>query len=963
VPAVPVDPLVGRDGELAVLRTQLGLARNGSTRVLLVGGEAGVGKTSLLATFVGGPDTAGCQVLWGQSVELGSDGVPFTPLVGALRGLVAAVGRDAVARAAGPGRADLARLLPELGPASPPSEGGRGRVFESVTGLLERGAETRPMVLVLEDLHWADPSTRELLAYLVRSLRDTRVLIVASYRTDALHRGHPLRPYLTELERDPRVCRLEVGRLDREGTRTLLERLLPAQPTPDVLDVVFERSEGVPFFVEELASLGLRWEDRLPDSLRELLLARVEPLRPATKEVLRVAAVGGSRVAHDLLETVAGVPAEELDEALREAVDAQIMVVDHARAGYTFRHALLQEAIHDDLLPGQHGRLHVRWAQALADQAELTASQAVTLAHHWFAAHDVQRAFAASLRAADATHAVYALREELHMLQRALELWDQVPDAEQVSGSDRAALLARASRTAWQAGAEDRARALIVAALDAVDPDTEPERYAQLLVFSVKCGSIGAIGSSDDVLAEALRRCREGSPDRAEALAMLAALRLVQDRLPESVQIASDAIVAARAAGAPGTEVAATLTRASALGGMARYEEAMAGMEHSRQLAEQLGDDQGLIRHGANLGDMLLGMGRFTDAVTVSREGRRHAVARGLERSSATFLAGNEAEALISLGDWAAADALVTEALRLDPVRTSQVHLLTQRAHLLLWRDGPAVAAPSLDRLAVMRRWFPDMPQYTVPVGRLAVEHALATGDVSRALAVAADPDSGLDGPMHPSVAGPALFAAARAVAAGRAAGLPAAEEVASLVACARERIPPLAAPWDLVLDAQLTPEPRWGAVVEAFADPAVEGPVIVAVLAALEYARALLDLDRADEAEPVLAQAAARVAELGSRPLQQAVTDTARHGRLTLGIRAAAKSATPSAFGLTPREEEVLRLVTAGRSNRAIAEELVISQKTASVHVSNILAKLGVRTRGEAAALAHELAAARAAG
>ena len=391
-------PLVGRDAEIEVLRADVERAWSGVTRCVLIGGEAGIGKTSLagaLDTLAGEVDPAG-RAVWGQCVDLGADAMPYTPFLPVIRTLAANLGEQGMEEALGAGRGELARLLPDLGPpaVAVEAEVGRGRLFETVARLLEHAAAHRPLVVVLEDLHWADASTRELVSFLVRTLQDTQVLLAVTYRADEMHRRHPLRPLLAELERHPRVSTLSVGRLEPAQVEVLLGSLRADHPSRAVVADVVERSGGVPFYVEELATRSPG--QPLPDTLRDLLLVRVEALSPSAQQVLAAAAVGGARVAHADIVHVSGLESDGLDGALREAVDARLLLVDRELPGYVFRHALLREAVLDDLLPGQQTALHERWARVLQqrlDTSGVEAGLAVRVAHHWYAALDLPRAF------------------------------------------------------------------------------------------------------------------------------------------------------------------------------------------------------------------------------------------------------------------------------------------------------------------------------------------------------------------------------------------------------------------------------------------------------------------------------------------------------------------------------------------------------------------------------------------
>ncbi len=488
--------LVGRDAELQQLADALKRARSGEAAVVLVGGEAGAGKTRLVEEFTARAGAGGVRVLVGRCLELGEEGLPFAPFAGALRD---ALRQDGPAIFGGQEQ-DLARLLPELGPAGPPSgadlDAGRGRFFDLVAGLFERIAAERPLVLVIEDLHWADRSTRDLVGFLLRSGRGGRAMLVATYRTDELHRGHPLRPFLAELDRVRSVERLELDRLDRDATAAILADLRGAVPTAATVDNIHSRSQGNPFFIEELAACP-DGGCSLPDTLRDLLLARVDQLPEPSQQVLRIAAAGGQRIGHRLLTHVAGVSELELDSALRAAVAAQLVVADADGDGYEFRHALVREAVHDDLLPGEHARLHARYAAAIeADPGLVGASRApIEIAHHWYSAHDHARALVAAFEAAHAAGERYAFAEQQRLLERVLELWEQVPAEVRPAGADRLGVLERTLIAAIAAGDFGRALKLTKAGLKEVDREEEPLRAARLLEQQAKV--LRLLGKSD----------------------------------------------------------------------------------------------------------------------------------------------------------------------------------------------------------------------------------------------------------------------------------------------------------------------------------------------------------------------------------------------------------------------------------------------------------------------------------
>jgi len=480
---------VGRAAESARLAAARDRAAAGTPTVVVVGGEAGVGKSRLVGELAAGSRAAGATVLTGGCVELGGEGLPFAPVVAVLRMLARGLGGAGLATAVPePARSELARLLPELGP--PPVGGpepprphpgsAQRRLFELLLGLLERLADRRPTILVVEDLHWADRSTRNLLAYLVRNLRHGRLLLLLTYRSDELHRRHPLRPLLAELERDPRVERLELGCFDLGEVAAQLTGILGVAPPTRFVERVHARSGGNALFVEELAAAA-GGAPPASGGLREVLLARIEPLPEPARKLLRVVAVGGGRVGHELLAEVAGLPAPELLAGLRAAVSARVLLVDAHDGGYGFRHALVKEAVDDALLPGERCRLHARLAAALRQAGAgipgVDPARAAELAWHWYAAHDLERALPAAVDAGLAAERSYAFAEAQHHFERALELWELVPAA---PGLDRVALLGRAAEAAANAGGTERAISLIRGALAEVDPARDPRRAGLL---------------------------------------------------------------------------------------------------------------------------------------------------------------------------------------------------------------------------------------------------------------------------------------------------------------------------------------------------------------------------------------------------------------------------------------------------------------------------------------------------
>ncbi|HYI55773.1 MAG TPA: AAA family ATPase [Microlunatus sp.] len=945
--AQPVRALVGRAEELSRLRDLLdGVLVDGS-RLALIGGDAGSGKTTVVDAFVHDLATTaadrGAQVIRGQCVPLGGDGLPYAPIVGALRELITRHGRDQVLEWAGASRVGLGALLPDL--ISPPTEPEslRLQLFEAVARLWESAARTGPLVVVIEDLHWADESTRHLLRFLTGALTDAPVLVIATYRTDELDRRHPLRPFLAEVGRLAGVTRWEIGGLSRAEVAELLARLLGRTPSGVAVDLVHRRSEGLPYFVAELATSASRGCVDMPDTLRDALNVRVQRLSDRAQETLQVAAVAGPRVDHLLLEAISDRSPADLDTDLREAVDGGILIVDED--GYLFRHALLREVVHEDMLPGRHTRLHARFAALLEERPELAAGTAsVEIAHHWSAAHDVDKAFRWSLTAAEAGSSAHF--EALKMYERALELWDRVAAPELVAGS-HVSLLDRAAISARDAGEIERSLALTKQALAETPADAEvtdvirrwTER-GQRLSSLMRPGAIESLRTAVDLLppdAEPKFRARV-----LNQLAMVSTLSGV-----DATEEAREAVAAAVEASSPVTESHARNTLGVCLVIRGQEDEGLAQLVRAGELGQ--GSRGTMLRFYINYSDALCLAGRYAEAVEQALAGVEVAAGLGLERSTGAMLAGNAAEPLLALGDWDRASQLIERSLELDPPAHHLAHLRLLQCWLRLWTGRLEEAEAILTEFRGLITGPQVAPQYSSQVIRLDVELALATGDVERAWADLEVAFQHWDR-YHVAHRYPLLLVAATAA---RAADRIVDGGRLARVRSAYEQVEPVRARqiWGPLIEAALADtvdswRTAWAATTAA------ERPCYLRPYAGLRLAEHLVSRRERTEARNVLAAATAEADRMGAALLGSRLAALA--ARAGLATPGPAVGAPGPLAGLTTREREVLRLVAAGRTNGEIGTELFISTKTASVHVSNILAKLGVGARGEAAALAY---------
>lgn len=960
--------LVGRDEVLTDLGGLVEAARSGRPHLVLLGGDAGVGKSRVLAEVAGQAGGDGVRVLVGRCVDLGDSALPFAPVAQALRALADETGRSRLAQVLGPARRELGRVVPELvdtrrEPAEDDTEAARGRLFAALLDTFQRVAGERPLLLAVEDIHWAETSTLDLLTFLARNLRDEPLLVIVTFRTDELHRRHPLRPVLSELTRLTGVARVDLEPLTAAEVATQMRAILGRAPERETVEDVARRSGGNPFYVEELlAARAATGPGQLPVALRDVVAGRLERLPDPTRRVLAAVAVVGQRVDHDLLERVTRVRSAEMMDGLRPAVDHHVLVADGS--GYRFRHALVQEVVYDDLLPGEGTALHRRVAEALEEHPELASGGAdhvdAELAHHWHAAHAATHAFEASLRAAEGARGSVAFAEALDHYERALAIWDEVEPAGEVPS--RLEVLEAAATVARGAGQDRRSAAHLRAALDERDDKAEPEHEADLRRRLSR--ALWRAGEPDAALEEAERireLVDERPPSREGAMALAARARLlVLVRDDDAFAAAERALDDARAVGAREAEAHALNTLGVVLTRRSRRQAGIDRLRRALTVARETGDIELVMAAYNNLSLELVSDQRRDEAEEVVEDALAW-LDRGADRHAASVhLAAKLAWLLLAAGRWERAEDLLDRAARHHLAGINRIVFHDVRALLRLYRGElePAVrdiaearAAGALDDVQMRRPLLALETLHAALAGDLprtrdASEAAAASGNTweidldARLHRVRAEVDAALD------VGGPARdehVQHARRV-------LDRLRETVSSRATAHRFEGP--ATEVLLAEAELSratgPDPeRWRVVL------AQVWPAYWRVHARWRLAESLLETDRREEAVAELRRAHEEAVDLDAGLLCDEIEDLARRARIALpGVEVT----DASELGLTPRETEVLELVAGGCTNREIGEALYIAEKTASVHVSNILRKLDVDDRHAAAERARDL-------
>jgi DNA-binding CsgD family transcriptional regulator len=986
--------LTGRGRELSCLLGALG----SDARLVLVVGDAGVGKTRFAAEGMARAAAAGMVMIRGECLPL-SGTLPLLPVASALAelGRLDGGGLMEAALAAAPGfvRDEVARLLPGVGgddgavPDGRDGEWSQHRLFSAAAELLAAVAgQTGSRVgLVVEDVHWADTATLDFLTFLSRAGHRDAVSVVVTCRGDEVPAAEVAR-WLAQVRGVAGAEEIRLGPLSRAEVAQQVAALAGGPVSERVLDELYARAEGNPFFTEQLvaaalaggAGAGLTVPAGLPARLADVLAARAGRCAGEARAVLEAMAVAGRPAGEGLLGVVAGLDVAVVRRGLRELAAARLLADDVPGEGHRPRHALLAQAVTGRLLPGARAALHERTASALAASGEALAGEA---AGHWQAAGRPGAELPARVVAAVAAERVFGYAEAARHWQRALELWPDVSDAAGVAGIQLPPAYVRAIDALRLSGDGERAAELAEEAYRRFAGHADPATAAIACYRAAFFRQINTPDAGRPLLEEALRLFEQAPPSAEHAAAgfdyALYFRRTgekeshVSALLIQALEIAEAARAASLAA-----RIVTWLGDAAFVSG--QVEQGQALLDQGRVLAQSSKDGMALLWQAVIDSDVQLKLARFGRAAEVAVRGIEAVRQAGLEASwEASLLAYNAAEALLALGRTMQAAALIgplttgppdlgrwlvhdmrteIDLLRGDieaaGQRRQQIKALVgqmshveaardsaQRgAELALWAGAPCDALREVQQVLALFQ----APDLTVLCGRLLAAGMRACADLAGQARALRDPAAAAD-----------AVAAADDLAAwvGQMGGAPFADHPFAAT------IPAERATWEaerarLAGDSDSA---AWAAVAKTW--DSLDCPHR-AGYAWWRQAQAQLDAGQPAGAAAGPLRAAAAAAD-GHAPLLAQIRALGERARIPLAPPDAAAAApgtrspahAPAPYGLTGRELAVLRLLAAGRTNAQIGAELYISPRTAGVHVTNILRKLGVSGRVQAAAVA----------
>jgi DNA-binding CsgD family transcriptional regulator len=972
-------PFVGREVELAALAADLDSAAAGRGGVVLVAGEPGIGKTRLAEELATQATTRGVLVLWGRCWE--GEGAPaFWPWVQVVRTYVQDGDPAVLRRVMGAGAADIAQVvpavrdrLPEL-PAPPPvePEAARFRLFDSLASFLRAAAARRPLLLVLDDLHWADAPSLALLRFLGQELEGVGLLVVGIYRHTEVGRDHPLLGTLADLSRGQHHRRLLLGGLDQQQVASFVGLVAGVEPSLRLAAAVHQQTDGNPFFVTEvvrlLASQGRLGHAEagspalavgLPEGVRAVVAQRLGRLSDGCRQILEVAAVLGRDFELRALQPASGLEGDRVLVLLEEAEAARVVVAVPGGLGrWRFAHALVREVLYESLPAARRIRLHARVGEVLeALYVGDPRPHLAELAHHFVAAApggEVARAVRVATAAGRRALELLAWEDAADLFEHALaalELTER-PDQHQrcqlllaVGEARMAASNVAAARAAYQQAGQLAKR------IGAAELLARTGLGMGLLVTSgmVDRVEVGLLEEALAALGEADSRLR------ARVLARLARALVFAPQIERRLALSKQAVGLARRLDDPATLAAVLYDHHQTISGLDRAElarERPAVASEVVELADRLGDRAMALRGLGLRGNDLLELGDLasfdTDLAAAEQTARE---LRQLHYQWQLPLA-RACRALLA-GRFTQAEELAAQGLAIGRRAGNQeveVYYLGTLGSLRLMQGR---FAETVERYQDLAARYPALATLRAGLAAALAEAGRTEEARAEAERLAADNLAAV-----PRDLGWSLSLALLALACHQLDHTEHAAKVRQLLESYADRNITLARIGALCLG----PAAYYLGLLDLTLDQperAVGRFEHAATLAARIQSRPMVARSREGQARALLAlarpgdrqEAAALLAEVAATARELGI-----HG---LGERASAllkELATPAPTwpaGLTGREVEVLRLIAAGHSNRAIAQALFISPNTVLRHVSNIFTKTGVANRAEAAAYA----------
>jgi DNA-binding CsgD family transcriptional regulator/tetratricopeptide (TPR) repeat protein len=963
--------LVGRDTELARVGGAAARAREGDRATVVIEGAAGIGKSRLLQEVLTVFRDPKDLVSVGHGIELAGGELPYGTISETLRTLVRDAGADIVHTAAGAYVDPLAALCPPLGPA-PSSEVDRLQLLPAYVATFENLATDRLVWLVIEDLPWVDASSRDLLSYLVRVAQPSQLLVLITARTNDPDTDPAAGDLVNTLTTLGGVDRLTLRPLSREATATLVADLSAGTASDTHLARVAELSQGSPLLVEQLVAMDLADPSAEPGALARPLMARFQGLESAARRLAQLAALGDGHLTYRLLGQAYDAPKSEFDAAVDQTLASGLLQYHPETRELSFTHALLREAVEDTLTPAARLDKHRRWAEVLSTPSNHHGEERLLIAaaHHWAATDADIETFTSALEAAKVTDHLGAAIQTADLLTRAWHLWDRVPDAAAIAGRSRDDLL---RDTCDALAASDRApEAVALLDHDLIRIDSGPDAIRRLCIRLERNQMLEELGEtpSDGMLhAQALQSADAllaAPPSRMLVRALHGLTWHLRWTDPDmSYQLQSHALEVSRALGHPSDLAFSTAMAARHLVGRGRHDEAItvatAGLESAVGVKE-------LQLIETVLGDCLGRAGRYREAASQILKALARLKDPQLSPPEWTFTALRACDWLEALGEWTKVAELYERCATVavdDWMIGTWVAI--DRASLAC-RRGDLAEAERLSEQA-WSRLPPDEESVFQPVrhpmriARAEVAAARGQYETARQLLEPLLRAPGLEtyAVLWPAVTSAASIEGDRAAATGHEAKpAPATLET---IRSAAERLPRngthfaalhVQAQADLARADHTDSIDTWVEVRDQWRDL---GHVPFLGWASLRLATAHAAHDNRAAAAGPLTDAWNIANQLGARPLADTVVDLGRRARVVIdfGKNFSSPPTTGRLARLTEREHEVLRHVIRGESNDEIAETLFISPKTASVHVSRILAKLGVNSRAKATAVALE--------